>query len=185
MTWIKTYTNKKFDFANPSVDQIDIEDIAHGLSRQCLFAGQSKEFCSVAQHAVLCAKWVLSVTNDVDSAKYVLLHAASVAYCGNLSRPLKGLLSNYNMLEQMCNNVIHAKFDLNTPQKYSSLISEIEDRMLVTEANFLLPEGSKGFSVTAEPIDGLLTESWSSDRAKNEYMKLYLILFTDQLESTV
>ena len=46
-----TSTGKNFDPFNPNPDDIDIEDIARGLSRVCRFAGQlkpSKEFYSVA-----------------------------------------------------------------------------------------------------------------------------------------
>ena len=42
--WIQTYTGKKFPLINPNPAQVDILDIARGLSMQCRFNGQCNKF---------------------------------------------------------------------------------------------------------------------------------------------
>ena len=49
--WIETYTGRFFNLAAPEPDQIDIADIAQGLSHCCRFHGQVNGFYSVAEHA--------------------------------------------------------------------------------------------------------------------------------------
>lgn len=51
MVWIQTYSGKKFEPLNPSIDSIDIIDIAHSLSMICRFNGHSQRFYSVAEHS--------------------------------------------------------------------------------------------------------------------------------------
>src|ERR1700693_75116 len=57
--WIQTFTGRQFWPLDPRPEEVCIEDIAHGLSNECRFAGQCRSFYSVAQHSVLCARNVL------------------------------------------------------------------------------------------------------------------------------
>lgn len=50
--WIQTFNGKRLDLSPPNPDQINIEDIAHGLSMLCRFNGQCTRFYSVAEHSV-------------------------------------------------------------------------------------------------------------------------------------
>lgn len=52
-SWILTASGRHIDLLAPCPDEIMIEDIALGLSRECRFSGQTREFYSVAQHSVL------------------------------------------------------------------------------------------------------------------------------------
>lgn len=107
MTWIQTYTNKKFDLVNPSIDDITIIDIAHALSNLCRFTGHLNAYYSVAQHSVIVSKWV-----SQKNALWGLLHDSAEAYLGDVSRPLKRLLPYYNQLEGNLLGVIAEKFGL-------------------------------------------------------------------------
>src|SRR5271166_5621775 len=53
--YLSTFTGKKFFPFNPAPDQIDIRDIAHGLSLLCRFSGQAPFFYSVAEHSIYIA----------------------------------------------------------------------------------------------------------------------------------
>lgn len=176
MSFIKTYTDKKFYYDAPTVDMIDILDIAHALSQQCRFAGQCKFFYSVAQHSILASKWVLETTSDLDSAKYTLMHDASEAYCVDVPRPLKYKLQNYRQYEEKCQNVILEKFNLTLPQKYHSIVSEADDRMLFTEADALLASGSKDFTGTVEPLP-IEIEYWGCEKAEVQFIRMFEYLF--------
>lgn len=86
VSYIQTFTGKKFYFRDPRPEDIAIEDIAHSLSHLCRFTGHSKLFYSVAEHSV-------AVCDEVagDNLKLIaLLHDATEAYIGDISSPLKG-----------------------------------------------------------------------------------------------
>lgn len=103
---IKTFSGITFDFLNPTPDMISMADIAHALSNICRFGGQAHEFYSVAQHSIL--------VSDL-SHKYALeglLHDASEAYLGDVVRPLKRLLPEYQKIEKGVTKAIEAKYEL-------------------------------------------------------------------------
>ena len=50
---ILLHSGAYFDFATPEQCDFTVDDIAHGLSMVCRFAGQCRTFYSVAQHSYL------------------------------------------------------------------------------------------------------------------------------------
>ncbi len=73
-----------------TADDIEIEDIARGLSNICRFGGQIEKFYSVAQHSVICAEvaeYLLKHPKEIVVS--ALLHDASEAYLGDFIRPIK------------------------------------------------------------------------------------------------
>jgi uncharacterized protein len=92
--YLSTFTGNKFFPFAPHPHQIDIRDIAHGLSLLCRFSGQCPYFFSVAEHSIYVAN------NLPDNLKLEgLLHDASEAYLGDLPRPVKVGLPEYNAIE--------------------------------------------------------------------------------------
>jgi len=93
--WMQTFTGRAFYFEDPRPDEIDIRDIAHGLSNLCRFGGHCKRFYSVAEHSVL-----VSLQVPREHALQALLHDATEAYVVDVPRPLKRLLGeNYEAIE--------------------------------------------------------------------------------------
>src|SRR5690606_16131204 len=84
---IRTYTGKYLNVRDPQPDQIDIIDIAVGLSRMPRFAGHSVHFLPVAQHCILMSN-IVSPENKLAA----LLHDASEAYLGDIAKPIKALM---------------------------------------------------------------------------------------------
>src|ERR1700757_1336901 len=82
--WIQTFSGKRFSLLEPQPDQICIEDIAHALSLQARFTGHVKYHYSVAQHC-----WYASQIVAPEFALEALMHDASEAYIGDMSRPMK------------------------------------------------------------------------------------------------
>src|SRR5580704_9362466 len=83
--YLSTYTGKKFYPYDPRPEQICIEDIAHGLSMLCRFAGQCRFFFSVAEHSIAVAHLL-----PANLKLFGLLHDVSEAYLADLPRPVKG-----------------------------------------------------------------------------------------------
>jgi hypothetical protein len=105
--YLSTFTGKKFFPFNPAPDQIDIRDIAHGLSLLCRFSGQAPFFYSVAEHSIYIAH-NLPPHLQLEG----LLHDASEAYLADLPRPVKAGLPDYAALEANVSAVIAQKFGL-------------------------------------------------------------------------
>lgn len=87
MTKLTTWSGRMIDYANPSPDDIYINDIATALSRECRYAGHASHFYSVAQHSVLCSRIV-----HPNLAIEALLHDAAEAYIKDLPVSLKRML---------------------------------------------------------------------------------------------
>ena len=51
--YVSTFLGNRFFLTSPQIDDVAIEDIAHGLAYQCRFNGQTSAFYSVAQHSLM------------------------------------------------------------------------------------------------------------------------------------
>lgn len=90
-----------FDILDPEGSDFTLQDIAHGLGRVCRFAGQSSRFYSVAEHCVHVSRLV-----PLAHARAALLHDASEAFIGDVTRPLKALLPDYREIEARIEDAI-------------------------------------------------------------------------------
>lgn len=128
---IITASKIKFDPINPSIEDINIYDIAHSLSLICRGNGHIKYFYSVAQHSLNCmyeAK-ARGLSERVQLA--CLLHDASESYICDIPRPLKKNLHNYLEIEEILQNKIYQKY-LNEKLTNNELyeLTNIDDSIL-------------------------------------------------------
>jgi 5'-deoxynucleotidase YfbR-like HD superfamily hydrolase len=155
-TAVRTYSGIYFDFLNPTIDMINIEDIAHSLSNQCRFNGHLPNFYSVAQHSVHCAEMV--------SEPYklqALLHDASEAYIVDIPKPIKPYLTNYKDMEDKIMYLIAEKFGFDYP--FSQEVKKAdEDRLIFEWENIFLAKPYKSKSLC-----------WSNDYAKNRFLLMF------------
>lgn len=140
--WIQTYTGRAFDLNDPQPQQVSIEDIAHALSLICRFTGHCGKFYSVAEHSVLVSRYCQWPTEG-------LMHDAAEAYVGDVSNPLKRLLSHVAThthsslasdlyyIEERVHHTISARFLLDYGGKWSH-IKDVDIRACKTEALALL-----------------------------------------------
>lgn len=139
MTWITTYTGKKFSFIDPQPEDICIKDIAHHLGNLCRFVGASSTFYSVAQHSLLVSKLV-----PRKEAYNGLMHDAGEAYYGDLSKPFKIAMeqiigSGWNKIIKHIDEVITVKFGVKESdevKKADKIILAIEKRDLMHNSVF-------------------------------------------------
>ena len=142
--WIVTYTGKRFHPLTPRIEDICIEDIAHGLSNICRFTGQCREYYSVAQHSILCASYA-----PVRLRLSMLLHDASEAYLCDVSRPVKHApgMEAYRAAELRLQTLIGQRYGVEFDD---ALVHEIDNRMLMTERRDLV-DNTCTWSVTNKP----------------------------------
>ncbi|MFA7219323.1 MAG: hypothetical protein WC119_02330 [Synergistaceae bacterium] len=130
--FMQTYTGLKFYPTRPSVDAINLMDIAHSLSMQCRFNGHCLYFYSVAEHSVRVSR-ILRKKKD---RLWGLLHDASEAYASDVVRPVKVLMPSYNGIEESIQKVIAERFDL--PWPIPEVVKHADDVLLMTERRDLL-----------------------------------------------
>jgi 5'-deoxynucleotidase YfbR-like HD superfamily hydrolase len=105
---LPTLTGKSIDILNPKEQDFELEDIANGLSLECRFGKQISRMYTVAQHSVLVAHLC-----PPGLKKIGLLHDASEAYLGDVTKPFKSLLgAAYKGIEFNFETVIFQKFGL-------------------------------------------------------------------------
>jgi 5'-deoxynucleotidase YfbR-like HD superfamily hydrolase len=105
---MRTMTGKKLDIMNPCVSQIDILDIACGLANKAHFSGQYSGYFSIAEHCMMVANYTPEAYKMV-----ALLHDASEAYIGDMIKPLKVMLPEFQKIENRLQEVIFEAFNLN------------------------------------------------------------------------
>ena len=146
---MSTYSGLEFNFIDPQVDQINIFDIARGLSNRGHFGGQTDQFFSIAQHSLLVVDLMPSrFRNSHVMGMVALLHDASEAYTGDMIKPLKNLLPEFKKIEDKIMEVIFQKFDLpikslELVKKYDLLAQEAEYNTFFNRSNslnYLKPE---------------------------------------------
>jgi hypothetical protein len=166
MSWIQTYTGKRFDPINPRAEDVDIIDIAHALSMQCRYSGHTSQFLSVAEHCVRVSRAVPPA-----DALWGLLHDAAEAYIGDLAQPLKAHMPAFVATEQKLHAVIAERFGLSLPMPRSVHVADV--RMLATEVRDLMQEPPEPWEfqrVGIEPYDEVIVP-WSSNCARFAYLE--------------
>lgn len=124
------------DVLNPDPDSILIEDIAHSLSMLNRFGGHTPVPYSVAAHSIGCALIVDSDILRLDA----LMHDATEAYLGDVTRPIKSLkeFDAYVELEDNLYKIIAKKFGFR---------EEMPDQVKKADNAMLYLEGLKFFPV--------------------------------------
>lgn len=140
--YVSTYLGNRFYPLAPRIDDVAIEDIAHGLAFQCRFNGQTEHFYSVAQHSLM----VLALVPQ-RLALAALLHDAAEAYLGDMVKPLKGLFPDYSRIEAEVMTIIGRRFGV--ADFADSLIKHADLVALATEKRDLMPRSSETWPTLA------------------------------------
>lgn len=148
MSWIQTYTGRKFDLSDPQPEMVTIEDIAHALSNVCRYTGHCKEFYSVAQHSVYVSEHVAEPIR-----LQALLHDATEAYVTDVSRPLKQMLPAYREIEDRVWRAIAARFGL--PEELAPEVKGADNLLLMTERDSLMAVKPEPWTAELEAIKPL------------------------------
>jgi len=172
MSWLLTYTGKRFDLVDPRPDDVNIIDIAHALANLSRFTGHARSFYSVAQHCVLGSFIV-----PIELARAFLLHDATEAFVGDVAAPLKGLLPEYQAIEARIAGVIHSALGVPPAAAADAKIKRADLVMLATERRDLMAADTApwlclaGIEPLARPI-----HAWTPSRAKAAFLQRYIEL---------
>jgi len=134
---ILTASGKKVWFPNPNETMISLEDIAHGLSQTCRFAGQGNGFYSVGAHSISVAMMVEEEGGTKHECLQALLHDSAEAYLADVPGPAKMYLPDYQKLEKSLLSAIEDKFAPIDLVNLSPLVKYADRQHLYWEANQL------------------------------------------------
>jgi len=107
---IRARSGLRVDLLNPTPDMIRLSDIAHGLANINRFGGHTARPWSVAEHSLVVAGLLHRQFGNDRLTLAGLLHDATEAYLGDVVRPLKQALPEYQIIEQRMADVIAYKF---------------------------------------------------------------------------
>lgn len=134
---IRAFTGGVFDPLNPDPERIQIEDIAHALSRQNRFLGHPDRSYSVAEHSLH-----VSRACEPEDALWGLLHDAPETFLGDWPSPLKysPLGEAYRDAEATLMEAVCVRFGLD-PEMPAS-VSRADKAMLERERKLVFSRSS-------------------------------------------
>ncbi len=138
--YVSTFLGNRFFLTRPHIDDVAIEDIAHGLAYQCRFNGQTSAFYSVAQHSLM----VLSLVPPRLQFQ-ALLHDAAEAYLGDMVKPLKHLFPEFGVIEARVMAIIGQRFAVDLTH-LDPAIKQADMVALATEKRDLMPYSTENWS---------------------------------------
>lgn len=138
--YVSTFLGHRFFLTRPHIDDVAIEDIAHGLAYQCRFNGQTQEFYSVAQHSLMVMQLVPAPLRLA-----ALLHDAAEAYLGDMVKPLKNLFPEFSAIEARVMQIIGERFAVDL-EHLDPAIKAADLIALATEKRDLMPHSTEAWA---------------------------------------
>ncbi len=142
--WQRMLSGRRLDLLNPAPQDVEIEDIAHGLARVARWNGQT-----VGDHALSVAQHVLIVEEIAEQRNpdwpdrwrlAALLHDAAEYVVGDLISPFKNAIGyDYKAVENKLMAAIHLRFGLpaNLPAEITAEIKAADRIAAFYEATVL------------------------------------------------
>lgn len=184
--WQRMLSGRRLDLLDPSPFDVEIEDIAHGLSRVARWNGQTSGAWaySVAQHSVLVERIATGIDGTL-ARKWrlaALLHDGPEYVIGDMITPFKAIIGpDYKTVDKRLSGAIHLRFGLpaELPARVEKLIKRADRIAAYYEATqiagFDPVEARRIFgaprikqSVTIDPV--------GPEDAKTLYLKRFRIL---------
>jgi 5'-deoxynucleotidase YfbR-like HD superfamily hydrolase len=142
--WQRMLSGRRLNLLEPSPLDIEIEDIAHGLSRVARWNGQTSGdwAYSVAEHSVLVESIACRLRKSIPASwrMAALLHDAAEYVIGDLISPFKSAVGiDYQAFEKSLQHAIHIRFGIapDMPQTARDLIKRADRVSAYLEATQL------------------------------------------------
>jgi len=189
--WGQTAGGRRFYPLDPRPEEIELEDVAHGLSHLCRFNGHTSTFYSVAQHSLHVLALTYDRLRDVDMHRsirrdtllWALLHDAPEAYIGDMIRPLKiqPELAAFRRIDHAIMAAVCRRFELapNMPE----VVRAADDIAVVTEARDLMWNPQWGRNKNAAPDRRRLTGGDNFPRVAALFVDAYARIHAGELNA--
>jgi 5'-deoxynucleotidase YfbR-like HD superfamily hydrolase len=177
-------SGRRLNLIEPSPLDIEISDIALGLSRNSRWNGQTvgDHAWSVAQHSVLVVDLMMTFRPKPRPALLLagLLHDASEYVTHDMITPLKAVVGDvFKEVELRLTRAVHLRFGLpaDLAAEDKALIKKADLIAAATEAvqlaGFSAPEVRKVLGIKATPKEGLLLSPLPSRAAAESFLSRF------------
>ena len=188
--WQRMLSGRRLDLLDPSPLDIEIDDIAHGLSRVARWNGQTKGdwAFSVAQHSVLVERLAVRFKPYLDSKWRLaaLLHDAPEYVIGDLISPFKAAVgADYQSLEERLEMAVHLRFGLpaELPRSITHIVKKADRASAFLEARQLVGFNEKEairYFGRYKGIDQIRLRILPPDAAQANFLKRFSALYKDK-----
>lgn len=181
--WQRMLSGRRLNIIDPSPLDVEIEDVALGLSRLSRWNGQTigDHGYSVAQHSILVAELTVAETPSVTAQCLLaaLLHDAPEYVTSDLVTPLKRAVgASYVDLEERMARAVHTAFGLPAvlPREWRDAIDRADKLAAFAEAvhlaGFSEAEARQvfGFRRATTEID---LEPWPAAVARQKFLEVF------------
>lgn len=170
---IQTFTGLIFYPLDPKIEEIELEDIAHGLSHKARFTGHTRKFYSTAEHSVRVSLHLWMEGASIMEQYVGLHHDDTDAYLPDVPTPLKVLpeFKWFRELEKHLQSMCFEKFGC-VVDDYS-IIKNSDIVLLLTEKRDLMPKknGNWQHNYTQKPIpEPYHIQPWEPAYAKQMFI---------------
>lgn len=162
----------RFDPTQAVETDIDILDIAHALSMLSRANGHFWQFYSVAQHSINCAMEADARGYSAKVQLACLLHDASEAYIGDLTRPLKRHLPEFETIERRLQATIFQALGVPAlTEGEIQLVCAVDDALLYHE--FIRLNGDQLFDTEPELMREPDVKEYPHRAVEDQFLSAY------------
>ena len=166
--WQRMLSGRRLDLLDPSPLDVEIEDVALGLSRVARWNGQTvgAHGFSVAQHSLLVAELVARTEPAAGRPLLLaaLLHDASEFVTADLITPFKAVIGDdYRRVEKRVQQAVHRRFGLpaDLPAEWARIVKRADKDAAFLEAvqlaGFTVAEARRALGYRRRPPERPLT----------------------------
>lgn len=175
--WVQIAHGRIFYPLDPKAEDVFIDDIAQGLSRQNRFNGQSDLIINVAQHSCQAAWLAEQDGHDAFIQLAMLMHDAAEYVVGDLIRPIKVNTPGFQETEDAIMKVIVEKFHL--PVINHDLQKYYDDLALAWEKRDMYWSAREWPGLPNVPEWCPEMKTWTSDYSEARFLLLFQWLMYD------
>jgi len=190
--WQRMLSGRRLDLLDPSPLDVEIEDIAHGLSRVARWNGQTHgaNSFSVAEHSLLVERLMHFAAPKLAPRWRLaaLLHDAPEYVIGDLISPFKAMVGgDYKELENRLLAAVHRRFGLpvDVPQNAAKAIKKADQAAAWFEATqlagFSVEEAKQHFTPPRlKNSDEIILKPLPPEKAKRAFLARFAELSTPE-----
>jgi len=177
--WVQTYTRSQVWPLKLTVDQVDLNDIAHALSMKVRFTGHCNRFYSIAEHSVrvcLEVQFNQNVLGDYDPNLLMcsaLMHDAAEYILPDVAAPIKHMLPGFKELEHKVEQVIASRFELKWP--WPKEVKDADNALVLLERRDNMKPNVHPWDVPGLP-SGQHLQYWEPAEAERAFLLMAQLL---------